>query len=345
MTEPVVFSSLNAKSLASSLTCSAFASAGDGDEEMIAIPSLSVTYTLVHPIAQLWSTCRDGVCDCAARGSFGSLENQQHYEAVCRAASSILTQAPTFLSSRFECRSATECSIPFMAPMVSFATLGCRMHTYYAYVVDGPSLPRLAVTCGPGRSDCQCEVAGTFAVAGVYKAALQLLAAGGTDGGEADEFGHFLPVRFRVAPQQLEVIVANEQQQQQQQSASTCSCNLACTHTGIWKRFHPKNDSSLPSISSSSSAEAASDTAAIRGGSAARCDDGRGMKWANSCESSCCSALDPPNATCLNLANTTLLVLGFSHERTLWFDMMYSTPTLLPRAALTISACTPPCHI
>jgi hypothetical protein len=322
--EPAIFSSSKATTLSKRVTCSLFASADDdGDTELIAMPLPTVTYTLVHPIAHMWSTCdSDGVCNCSAKLPFPTLNDQRFYEAMCQATSSVLAQAPTFVSSGLECRIASNCSMPFIAPLVPFASLGCKMHTYYAFVHDGPSLARLAVACDVGGSDCQCEVVGVFAVAGTYKVALQLLAAGGTDGEEVDEFGHFLPVRFRVAPQVVEVVVTGERPQQQQQllRASSCKCDLTCTHSGTWIRYDQSNTSVSSLVSSENTA---SDTVVGRGVSAARCDDGRGMKWVNSCESSCCYAHNSSNATCLHRANTTLLVLGFSHERTLWFDMMY----------------------
>jgi hypothetical protein len=91
-------------------------------------------------------------------------------------------------------------------------------------------------------------------------------------------------------------------------------------HSGVWKR-----DSQLPSVVHPSPAITATDAAAARRGTAATCDDGRNMKWTNACEKGCCRTRTPPNATCLQRANTSLLVLGFSLERTLWFDMMYFT--------------------
>jgi hypothetical protein len=145
-----------------------------------------------------------------------------------------------------------------------------------------------------------------------------------------------LPVRFRVPPQEVEVVVKMERQsqtrqQQQQQQAAVCPCDLSCTHSGIWER-----DWQLASVPSPSSATTAAVADAARRGTAATCDDGRGMKWTNTCENSCCRPRAPITANCLNHANVSLLVLGFSHERTLWFDMMYRSPCNAPCIFVTM---------
>jgi hypothetical protein len=318
-----VMSSFSIRKLATPLSCSLFAAASDDDSELLPLPVPPLSYTLVHPVARLWSTCHDdGFCNCKSVFG-GTLQQVQQYQDICNQVTAAMTQAPVFFDSRFECHGA-HCSIPFRSPMVALASLGCSMHSYYAYVRDGPSLPRLEILCASEmEGSCLCRVAAEFPVAGIYRIALQLLAAGATDEQDADEHGHFFPVRFMVAPQEVELHVINEiQQQRLLLPASRCVCDIHCTHTGFWKQESMLEfEGKAPSPARTTSAAADGDT--IGGGSHSTCDDGRGMKWVNTCENSCCSPRIPPNATCLQRANTSLLVLGFSHERTLWFDMMY----------------------